>query len=457
MQLAIALAIISSVLLPSLEMDLVDGSTFERIAWALAVAIVPLLFAVRLARHIQSRHISSSKDSADFAHQLVSLERLFLITWSLATIVVLGLFRWDLCIRSLPVFRNSIVLTQLVVLLPILGPLVAFWFIVVRLEQKYIARLLGHRPASHWRECITAIWIQSRHMILLPAIPVFAILAIEDSLQLFPELGIYRLLMYATVIAVIPILLPKLIHRLWDVESLPNDSRKRRVELLISRMGVRVAEICLWRTGGRSINAAVAGAFQNSRILLLSDALLDSFDDDDLDAVVAHEMAHVKHRHIQSMLWSLIAAGLVAILSMQIIDPLGWQRVSTSQLSLLIVSIVLSVWVFVHRFIARQFEFHADWEACRFLSNDNPSTHPSNEASVAAMVRMLQKLVPSGVSGSDWWHPSIQARIATLELIHTDTDRRDQLEERITAVYRLVRGTSAFLTLATLGLFLIRV
>ena len=271
------------------------------------------------------------------------------------------------------------------------------------------------------------------------------------------------MLFFGALVAVLPFVLPLILRRLWRLESLDEGEERDRIQAMIARMGVNVSDICLWRTGHRCLNAAVAGAFRRSRILLISDALIDSFDEADLDAVVAHEMAHIKHRHVPTMLMSLVAAGLTAIMCSQIVSRSDWQTVPSEQTSLLILFPILVFWLLIHRFVSRSFEHQADLEACLNLpvaddsSSVTESIQPrrSTSSAVGSFVQMLRKLAPAGTSGSDWWHPSIETRIEALHKIHHDAECRLSFDERITAINRMVHGSVIFLALVTAGLGLL--
>ena len=461
MQLAIALAIIASVLLPNHEVELSRDSLGMRAACSLLVSMIPLLFARSFSRCIATRNV----ETPTFIRSLRQFERLFIVVWICATAILLGIFRWDLCVRGCWPVGESVLLSQLAIFIPILGPVITYWSIVAATEDRHIRALhdANHgddqQPTSfNWTDNLSVVWIQTRQMILLPAIPVMVILLVDDTLTLIPTASQYRVFLFGILVAMLPFVLPLILRQLWRLESLDDGETRERIQSLIDRIEVKVSDICLWRTGNRCVNAAVAGAFRRSRILLITDALLDSFSPTELDAVVAHEMAHVKHRHVPTMLWSLVAAGLTAVMCSQIIEQNSWNALSTEQTSLLILVPILATWLLLHRFISRSFEYQADLVACKHLSELNDSASPANspESSFTSFVGMLQKLAPVGATGSDWWHPSITSRIATLREIKGNPERQRAFEARITAIDRMVRGTVVFLALVTIGLALIR-
>jgi STE24 endopeptidase len=66
---------------------------------------------------------------------------------------------------------------------------------------------------------------------------------------------------------------------------------------------MRYRDILLWHTDNNMGNAAVMGIIPPVRYILLSDLLLERMDDEQIEAVFAHEVGHVVHRH---MAWYVV-------------------------------------------------------------------------------------------------------------------------------------------------------
>lgn len=112
------------------------------------------------------------------------------------------------------------------------------------------------------------------------------------------ELGIF----IASVVLIFTIA-PLVLTRVLRTESLPPSSLRRRLEAMCRRAGLRYRDILLWNTNHNVVNAGVMGLFPQVRYILLSDALLETMSDDQIEAVFAHELGHVVHRH---MVWYAI-------------------------------------------------------------------------------------------------------------------------------------------------------
>ncbi len=94
----------------------------------------------------------------------------------------------------------------------------------------------------------------------------------------------------------------------YKCNPLGNESLKQTLLELCTTCGVgikRVFEINLSKET-RKANAAVAG-FGKSKRILLSDTLLRNYTDDEIEAVFAHELAHVCLRHI----WKIFVFGAI--------------------------------------------------------------------------------------------------------------------------------------------------
>jgi STE24 endopeptidase len=98
-----------------------------------------------------------------------------------------------------------------------------------------------------------------------------------------------------------PIVLMPLFYRF---RPLDRDELRERLIVLCRRAGVRVLGVFEWGLGAKTsrANAALAGAGRTRRILL-SDTLLQNYSDDEIEVILAHELAH----HVHHDLWTALA------------------------------------------------------------------------------------------------------------------------------------------------------
>ena len=114
-------------------------------------------------------------------------------------------------------------------------------------------------------------------------------------------LGLFVLLAQLAPIVLFPIF--------YKFEPLENEELKRRLVLLSERAGTRVRGVYKWHLSEKSkkANAALTGLGATRRIIL-ADTLLDHYSDDEIEAVLAHELGHHVHKHILKSI--LVQAGI---------------------------------------------------------------------------------------------------------------------------------------------------
>lgn len=98
----------------------------------------------------------------------------------------------------------------------------------------------------------------------------------------------------------------------YKFEPMENEELTRRLVLLSERAGTRVRGVYKWKLSEKSkkANAALTGLGATRRIIL-ADTLLDHYSDDEIEAVLAHELGHHVHRHILKSI--LMQAGITLL------------------------------------------------------------------------------------------------------------------------------------------------
>lgn len=120
---------------------------------------------------------------------------------------------------------------------------------------------------------------------------------------------------YAGLALVAPIWLVPLFYRLTP---LPDGPLKTRLLALADRVGVPVTGIWVVDQSrkSRTANAAVTGLGRTRRILLF-DTLLNEFTPDEIEAVVAHELAHQRHGDVRR---GLLVQGALTLVTFWLAD-----------------------------------------------------------------------------------------------------------------------------------------
>ncbi len=85
----------------------------------------------------------------------------------------------------------------------------------------------------------------------------------------------------------------------YTFQTLKNEALRDRLTRLSQRAGTRVRGVYEWFLSekSRKANAALMGLGRTRRIVI-SDTLLTGYSDDEIEAVLAHELGHHVHRHI---------------------------------------------------------------------------------------------------------------------------------------------------------------
>lgn len=102
-------------------------------------------------------------------------------------------------------------------------------------------------------------------------------------------------------------------------------------------------------------NAFVAGILPNYRCLYLTEALLDELSDDELRAVVAHEVGHVKLRHFWWSILFSVGFGWAAVSAYRFLGIEGMNALQTIALPC-----TLLVFALTFAAVSRRFEYQAD-------------------------------------------------------------------------------------------------
>ncbi len=179
---------------------------------------------------------------------------------------------------------------------------------------------------------------------------------------------------------------PEVLRRVLQTSPLPDSPLRRRLEALCRRSGMRYRDILLWHTQFNMGNAAVMGVLPPVRYILLSDVLLETMTDDQIEAVFAHEVGHVVHRH---MIWFVVFFAVLFLSAMGLEDKVRDLHL-LGPMAMSIVSLVACSIAFVvgFGFLSRRFERQADVFAARTIQRERGAAEASEHAggAVAAAV-----------------------------------------------------------------------
>jgi len=97
----------------------------------------------------------------------------------------------------------------------------------------------------------------------------------------------------------IAIIGPAIIQKFWRCKPLEKGDDRSRIEFLCKKADLKYANILYWPAfGSRMITAGVMGLIKNFRYILVTGPLLNFLEPDEIDAVIAHEIGHIKRKHL---------------------------------------------------------------------------------------------------------------------------------------------------------------
>ena len=114
-------------------------------------------------------------------------------------------------------------------------------------------------------------------------------------------------------IGVMITLAPWILAHTLPTVPLPAGPVRERLGDFARACGGRGVRLRLWNTGGQTANALAIGFLPGMRFVLLSDLLLQALEPQQVEAVLAHEIGHVRHRHMAWLL--LFFASIVAVVA----------------------------------------------------------------------------------------------------------------------------------------------
>lgn len=284
-------------------------------------------------------------------------------------------------------------------------------------------------------------------LLLLGIVFLFIYFALED--HSFPESRQRFLTMLPIVLIAVAVwfliawfLHNTLIRAATGSRPLERKENKRVYNLLENlciAQGMRMPK--LYVINDNSLNAFASGLNESGFSISVSSGLLEKLNDSELEAVLAHELAHIRNRDVRVLVISIIFVGIFAFLAEIAFRSLRFagsgrrSRDSKGSGALVLIAIVLTAIAYLlsllMRFgISRQREYLADAGAADMTRNPQAlaaalrkiSQDPLIEAVESRDVAQLfiQNPKPSAHASASWdnmfaTHPPIEKRIALLE------------------------------------------
>ena len=216
-----------------------------------------------------------------------------------------------------------------------------------------------------------------------------------------------------------PVLLFPLFYKFVPLE---NEELKQRLVRLGEKAGAQVRGVYEWKLSEKSkkANAALTG-LGNTRRIILSDTLLANYTDDEIEAVLAHELGHHVHGHIWKSIGvqaAITFAGFWAaswVLSYAVMTLHMYPEVHDFA-NLPLLALVASVLSLLLLPALNAFSRHNEWEADHYCWKAVPSVRPFISAMNKLSEQNLAERNPSRLVEILFHsHPPVAKRVAAAE------------------------------------------
>ncbi len=293
------------------------------------VVLGAFLFQWRTKRRLQRK---GDRKAIIFSERITSLALGTLVAIQIANLALLD---WLGLIRSW--VGNLVFIDEFLALLPVLFSIMLVWaaqYPINRLvrEATLIRQLdLGMPIYPIWRRSQFVLLQVRLHfvLILLPILLVISWRELIDQLAVsegwFGEVlagDAAQIVALAAGTVVVFLLAPFLIRYLWDTQPLPAGEIRNRLLEMCTTHRIKIRELLVWNTFSVMMNGAVMGVVGRMRYILLTDALLDAMAPRQIESVMAHELGHVRRRHLPALILALFA--ILIFVSMAVSLPMTY-------------------------------------------------------------------------------------------------------------------------------------
>jgi Zn-dependent protease with chaperone function len=247
---------------------------------------------------------------------------------------------------------------------------------------------------------------------------------------------------------------PVVLQRLWGCSTIEEGPLRRRLEALCEKASFKCAGIKVWTVMNSAMTAAVMGIAPSFRYVMFTRRLLMTLSPPQVEAVLAHEIGHSKHKHL--FFYPFIVAGFIVITALfSLICGEALQHylnltvlVDTSRSAVTMYSLLLFVgyalflmvyFRLVFGVFSRNFERQAD---LTIFALGIPPQHMIEALDVVAEEN-------GGIHDeANWHHHSIRERMDFLLIAEKEPSlvvRHAKRVRRLVAIYLLILAVGAFI------------
>ncbi|MEQ9617324.1 MAG: M48 family metallopeptidase [Phycisphaerales bacterium] len=396
----IVLIILGSVL----ARDEMGGPTLLRAAGvqlpanaSFALVVLPMLLTLAAQWWVTARCGRAIDATGRAVFVGVAQRMLRLARWMIVAAHLAGVFVFGTLDAARALVSDLVLVDEILAVLPALVAITLGWMVYFSVERRIreaeVLRLLDRgSPVRHAPGAIGYVSDQFRHQVLIVMLPVLGIIGwrelvgrgaawavAEEKIPAGRAETVAVGLEFAGVLVVL-LCMPFVLRRVWRTRPLGDGPLRERLSSMCGRAGVRCRDLLVWVTHGMMINGAVVGLLGRARYILLTDGLLEEMEEREVEAVMAHEIAHVVYKHIAWLMAALIITVVLAGAAFSYVyigiagtDVAPGPRGSVSMLATESAAIAWSLFagILVFGFVSRRFERQADAFAVRMLAEED--------------------------------------------------------------------------------------
>ena len=227
---------------------------------------------------------------------------------------------------------------------------------------------------------------------------------------------------FASFLIVLMIFMPRFIQYWWACKPFDQSERLSQLNAFLQENGLKYRSILRWPIfEGRIMTAGIMGILPRYRYILITDALMEILSLEELKAVLAHEIAHAKYRHMFFFIiffvgYMFLSFGLFDVFIYFITTRLFFMEILESSNALaknliylvLALPVMFSILVYfrvVMGFFMRHFERQADLYSAMTMGS------PKQTISALEKIALLSGRIRNLPS---WHHFSIRQRVDCL-------------------------------------------
>ena len=199
------------------------------------------------------------------------------------------------------------------------------------------------------------------------------------------------------------------------------------VRRLAEKAGIGMPEVAVYEG---EPNAFATGAFRNSSLVAVSTGLLQSMTKEEVEAVLAHEVAHVANGDMVTLTLIQGVVNTFVVLLSRVVGYLVDKAIFKTErgtgpgyfITVIVCQIVFGILAsIVVAWFSRQREFRADAGSARFMGTPRPMVAALRRLGGLEPGELPKSFQSSGISGRPGFmalfstHPPIEERIAALE------------------------------------------